>query len=73
MKLLLTNLADILDVDAIQPTDTLADFDEWDSLAILSIIAMVDSNYHVNLAASEVKAMPTAEALFGLIQRKRGA
>ena len=72
METFLSSLADILDVDAVQPTDVLEDFSEWDSLSILSIIAMADSTYQVNLNAAHVKNVATAGELFQLIQKKQG-
>jgi acyl carrier protein len=63
-------IAEILEVDAVNGSDVLADFPEWDSLAVLSVIAMVDSDYHVNLSAVEVRDSRTAQGLMDLVARK---
>jgi acyl carrier protein len=68
----LESLAEILDVDAVKASDELGGFPEWDSLAILSVIATMDSKYGVNLAAAEVREATTAQALYDLVARKRG-
>jgi acyl carrier protein len=63
-------IADILEVDAINGADVLADFPEWDSLSVLSVIAMVDSDYHVNLTAKEIRDSRTGQELLDLVARK---
>lgn len=53
-------LAFILDETEIKPDDVLADFSEWDSLSVLSVIAMLDAHYSVNLNAKELRNFKTA-------------
>ena len=65
-------LADILQVDEVKPTDVLASFEEWDSLSVLSVVAMADAHYGVNLSAKELLGVSTAQALVELISQKRG-
>jgi acyl carrier protein len=65
-------LSDTLEVDEINPADSLADFPEWDSLAALSVIAMVHSEYRITLTAAELKSAATAEALRNLVAGKAG-
>jgi acyl carrier protein len=72
VQALLDALAEILDVEAVKATDELASFSEWDSLGVLSVIATVDSQYGVNLTATEVRAASTPQALHELIEKKKG-
>jgi acyl carrier protein len=65
-------IADILEVDAIQEGDVLADFPEWDSLSVLSVIAMVGSDYGVVLTASDLRALTTAASLRDLVAARSG-
>lgn len=65
-------LADILQVDEMKGSDVLEDFEEWDSLSVLSAVAMIDAQYGVNLTASELKGIATAQALYELVLRKNG-
>jgi acyl carrier protein len=67
----LEGLAEILDVDEVKASDILEAFPEWDSLAVLSVVATADSKYGVNLTSAEVRGAATPEALFGLIAKKR--
>lgn len=72
MKAFLEALAEILDVDAVSATDELGGFAEWDSLAVLSVIATIDSQYGVNLTAAEVRDAATPQVLYDLIEKKKG-
>ena len=65
-------LADILDVPEVKPTDVLGDFPEWDSLSVLSVIALADSDYKVNLHASDLWAIATAGELQAFIAERSG-
>ena len=62
-------LAFILDEPAIKPEDVLADFSEWDSLSVLSVIAMLDAQYSVNINGKELRAFKTAGELANEIIR----
>jgi acyl carrier protein len=64
-------VADILDTKSVRETDEFADFQEWDSLSVLSVIAMLDSNYGVNLTATDLKGVKTVGGLWQLVQAKR--
>jgi acyl carrier protein len=64
-------LAEILDVDEIQPESILKDFDEWDSLAVLSVLAMADSKYGVTIRADEIRTVNTAADLAQLVAAKK--
>jgi acyl carrier protein len=64
-------LAEILDVDGLQPENVLRDFDEWDSLAVLSVLAMADSKYGVSIRAEEIRSVVTAADLANLVEKKQ--
>jgi acyl carrier protein len=63
-------LAEILDIEEVKPENVLKDFDGWDSLAILSLLAMADAKYGVSVKAEEIRAVVTAEDLARLIEAK---
>jgi len=63
-------LADILETDEVKSEDILKDFEEWDSLSALSIIAMIDSDYGVTIFAKNIMKLKTAKDLFSYIQKK---
>lgn len=63
-------LAEILEVDEVKPEDELDEFENWDSLAVLEIIAMIDEKYSVVIDSKEVKNLITAADLEALIRSK---
>jgi acyl carrier protein len=66
-----TRLADALELDRIAGSDVLADFEEWDSLSVLSVIAMIGRNYGVHLTARDIRQVSTAQDLRDLVVTTR--
>jgi acyl carrier protein len=64
-------LAEILDVEEVKPENVLKDFDGWDSLAVLSVLALADSKYGASIKAEEIRAVVTAAELAGLVESKK--
>ena len=64
-------LAEVLEEDKVGPDDVLASFEQWDSLTALSVVAMIDEHYGVNLSAEELDTARTAGALEALVAAKR--
>lgn len=65
-------VAEILEVADVKGTDELESYSAWDSLSILSLIAMVSSHYGVNLTARDVRTAASIDALHDLVLTKRG-
>ena len=65
-----TLIAEILEVDSINADDNLLAFECWDSLTLLSIIALTDQNYNVNLSANDVLVATTIGGLKELIKSR---
>lgn len=66
-----STLAEILDVEALTEDDVLADFPAWDSLSVLSTLAMLDSQYGVNLTAKDLKDVRTVADLWNRAQSRK--
>jgi acyl carrier protein len=64
-------LAEILEADEVGANDVLSEFDYWDSLTVLSILAMLDANYGVNLTALDVRAMKSAGELVAAVEMRK--
>lgn len=62
MEELVAKLAEILEVDDLDVTKKFSDYEEWDSLTVLSILAMLDSDYHTSMKGNEVAAFDSIEA-----------
>lgn len=64
-------LAEVLEEDKVGPDDVLASFEQWDSLTALSVVAMIDEHYSVNISAEDLAGTRTAGALEALVASKR--
>lgn len=62
MEDLKAKIAEILEVDELDVTMKFTDYDEWDSLAGLSLIAMLDSDYNITMKGKEIAAFESIEA-----------
>jgi len=61
-------LMDILEADELNDEDVLEEFDEWDSLTILSIIALVGRMYNKTISVADVRAAKTVGGLKELVK-----
>ena len=71
MNEFLKQIATILEVEDVKETDELKAFPQWDSLAVLSVIAMLDSNYGVNLQAADFGPVKSVSDLWNVVQAKK--
>lgn len=55
----------------IQMTDEFRSFDEWDSIANLSVIAMIDDEYDVVIGNSDFKNIKTLQELWEEIEKRK--
>lgn len=72
MNEFLKKLAEILEVENVGEGDDLRELPQWDSLAVLSVIAMLDANYGVNLRAADLQEAASAGALWQTVQSRKG-
>ncbi|HLX94882.1 MAG TPA: acyl carrier protein [Verrucomicrobiae bacterium] len=63
-------MAQILDAEEVKPENVLKDFETWDSLAVLSVMAMADSKFGVAIKADEMRSAVTAADLEKLVEGK---
>ena len=69
----LENMEEVLedtDVKLIKAESIFRDFEEWDSMAALSLIAMADQEYEVKLSGDDIKSSNTLEDIFKIIFSK---
>jgi acyl carrier protein len=64
-----SKIDELLETDpgAIKGGDLLADLDMWDSLAVLSFIAMADKNYGVNIPAKRIAQCRSVDDLAAVV------
>ena len=62
---------EILEIEdrELQLTDNFRDFEEWNSLANLSLVAMLDDEYGVVIDTQRFKQMTTLQEIFDAIQK----
>ncbi len=55
----------------LNPETNFTSLDEWDSIALLSTMAMIRSEYKVNMKGTEISSAKNIAELYGLVQSKR--
>ena len=71
MDAFLAKLAEILDEAAVGADDPLEAKAAWDSLAVLSIVALAQEDYGAVLHSNDVRSAATARKLFDLITARK--
>lgn len=68
----LETIKEALEVEDVEVnfSDVLADFDSWDSISRLSLIALLDENFEVEVADAEFEETETVEDLYNLVKSK---
>lgn len=56
MNELVASIAEILEVDELDLTQKFTDYEEWDSLSALSVIALLNSEYGIEMKSSDIIA-----------------
>lgn len=69
----LNEMAEILEEDSVSPNAELDQYESWDSLAVLSVAALADTRFGVNLSAQEINEAKTVEQLYQRILAKQAA
>lgn len=67
----LVMLEDILELDegTLTSDTVLEDLDEWDSIAILSIIAMMDEEFSKSVKGTDIKACEKVSDLLSIMEK----
>ena len=73
MEKFIFSFADLFDETAPEtftPATRFRELSEWSSLTALSVMAMVDEEYNVQLTGDEMRSDHTIEELYNLVQSK---
>lgn len=62
---------EIEDGSSVTETTNFRELEEWDSLAALSTISMVDDEYGVTITNKDLRSVETIEQLCNLIEEKK--
>lgn len=64
MNAYLVKMADLLESEEVNSDDVLESFDCWDSLTILSIIAMLDEDYAKTITSEQITDCKTVGDIY---------
>lgn len=56
--------------EEIKMEDEFRDYDEWSSIAYLSVIAMMDEEYDTQMEESEFKKLRTVQSVYDICTKK---
>ena len=60
-------IAEILELDEIHDEDILDEYEFWDSLSILSILAMISEQYDIAISSEQIDECKTLKDLTNLV------
>jgi acyl carrier protein len=68
-------ISDVLEIEdkTLEMSDVFRDYDEWDSLARLSLIAEIDDVYNIVIEDEVFKTLVTLQDLYAEIQKRANA
>lgn len=70
MEQFIEKMIDVMDIEEEITVDTvLANLEEWDSLSVVSFMAMANTAYGKKVAASDVKMAKTVADLYELVKK----
>lgn len=65
------DIFDDIDVTSLNGDTKFRELEDWDSIASLSVIGMVDEEYGVTFNADDMRACQTIEDLYNMVQSKK--
>ncbi|MDO4922015.1 MAG: acyl carrier protein [Phascolarctobacterium sp.] len=63
-------IEEVLDVEegSLTPETLLSDVEEWDSIAALSLIVMLDENFEKTVSGAQIKAMKSVKDILAYME-----
>lgn len=70
-KEIIANLEDMMELDEgdLSEDSVLAEFDEWDSISKLSLMAFAKKNYQKKLVSDDMKAFTTVQDIIDWLEK----
>lgn len=65
---LIVQMKEIFELEQIAESDVLRDYDLWDSLSVISLLAFIDSEWGVTLDAEDITEVNTVGDLWKFIE-----
>ena len=67
----IVDLFDDIDTSNFSALTDFKDYDEWNSLLVLSVIAMVDEEYGIIITSDDIRQAKTIEDLYSIVKSKQ--
>lgn len=71
MEILTEQMLEIFEIDEITSDTILRDLELWDSLSVISLLAVLDETYGINIEATELAEVITVSDLFAFVEQRR--
>ena len=71
MVSLFEEMIDIFEVDVINEADVLREYELWDSLSVISLLAFLDEQFGINIEATELVDVVTVADLLSFVNTRR--
>lgn len=71
MEILTEQMLEIFEIDEISSDVVLRDLELWDSLSVISLLAVLDESYGINIEATELSEVITVSDLFAFVEQRR--
>ena len=68
MENFLENMNEVLDRNDVDLDDEFRNYEDWDSLAYMSIVAMIDDNYDIVIPGEEFQKLIKIRDIYNYIQ-----
>lgn len=71
MNEFIEKIKEVLEIEdrEVNESDLFRDYDEWDSLAYLSVIAFLDEEYEIQMEEAEFKTLKTIKDLYNVTKK----
>jgi len=71
MDILTEQLIEIFEIEEVSQDIILRDLELWDSLSVISLLAVLDESYGINIEATELAEVLTVADLFAFVEERR--
>ncbi len=71
MEILTEQMLEIFELETIDSEVVLRDLELWDSLSVISLLAVLDETYGINIEATELVDVVTVADLFLFTEQRR--
>ncbi|MEZ5278011.1 MAG: phosphopantetheine-binding protein [Opitutaceae bacterium] len=62
-----------IEPNSLEPSTKYHEMAQWDSLALLCLIAMIDCEYEVQIAGADLRACDTLQDVYDLVSAKKAS